>query len=377
LKPRFDEDFRDAFLDVNVAILFNNDYTASRDLLLEKLQHLNIINSERLCWPLAAKLVNVTPLNLSTDVIWIGDADAKKVLVLISGTHGVEGFCGSAIQSFILQALQASWLVLPPNTALLLIHALNPWGMHWARRCDHEGIDINRNFVDFQQRPEPNPRYRELLAYLLEADPSTRRQKTNALAQQWGQRDFEQVFSGGQYENSWAPFYGGQRPALASQVIDEVIAKWQLETRDLTVIDIHTGLGPWAYGELISDHAAGDRGNDAATALFGENVALTNLGLSCSVPKLGLLDYRWHRLMTHYGCFLTLEFGTFGTDALFDVLMGEHLFWYKNSTANADCRDYQKQRQAMLTHFCPQDKLWQQATLFRSWQLVQQYLAGR
>ncbi|MDX1423670.1 MAG: DUF2817 domain-containing protein [Kiloniellales bacterium] len=32
---------------------------------------------------------------LATDLAWLGPKDAERVLVTISATHGVEGFCGS------------------------------------------------------------------------------------------------------------------------------------------------------------------------------------------------------------------------------------------------------------------------------------------
>ena len=54
---------------------------------------------------------------LTTDVAWLGPEDAGRVLVLVSATHGVEGFCGSGVQ--------VDWLVdgaaerLPPDTCLL------------------------------------------------------------------------------------------------------------------------------------------------------------------------------------------------------------------------------------------------------------------
>jgi hypothetical protein len=35
---------------------------------------------------------------LATDVAWLGPADASRVLVTISGTHGAEGFAGAGIQ---------------------------------------------------------------------------------------------------------------------------------------------------------------------------------------------------------------------------------------------------------------------------------------
>ena len=55
---------------------------------------------------------------LSIDYAWFGASDAPKVLVLISGTHGAEGFCGSGCQvgwlsegefrEFYLKILQCS-----------------------------------------------------------------------------------------------------------------------------------------------------------------------------------------------------------------------------------------------------------------------------
>ena len=35
---------------------------------------------------------------LSADFAWLGPRDAERVLVTISATHGVEGFCGSGAQ---------------------------------------------------------------------------------------------------------------------------------------------------------------------------------------------------------------------------------------------------------------------------------------
>ena len=39
---------------------------------------------------------------LATDVLWLGDQAARKVVVLLSAVHGVEGFAGSAIQTDLL-----------------------------------------------------------------------------------------------------------------------------------------------------------------------------------------------------------------------------------------------------------------------------------
>jgi len=64
---------------------------------------------------------------LSVDVARIGNAGTDKILLHLSGVHGVEGFTGSAIQTAILREA----FELPNNLAVLLVHAVNPYGFAW------------------------------------------------------------------------------------------------------------------------------------------------------------------------------------------------------------------------------------------------------
>ena len=349
----------------SVAYWFKRDYRESKKLFDEYCQGLTVH-----AWNCRSWILPHAP-SLSTDCVWIGDRDADTVVVLISGTHDVEGYSGSAAQSFVIHCLEQGALRLPASMSILLIHALNPWGMHWARRCDEDGIDINRNFVDFNCLPQPCTEYEKILESLVIENISERHRVLNDLRIAWGQPDFDRIFSGGQYHCSWSPFYGGQQPSYASRVVDGVIEHWQLDKRCLIVLDLHTGLGPWAYGELISDHPVASQGNHFARQLFNDGVAMTEKGESFSVAKQGLLDYRWHRMMEKKGCFLTLEFGSRGTNNLFDVLLSEHLFWRDwNNRCQSDVI-YRRHRQAMLNHFCPDDSIWQQAVLFRTYQIFE------
>ena len=101
-----------------------------------------------------------TGIELTTDVARAGPQNASKLLVLISGVHGVELLCGSACQS--------GWLAsggprsLPPDTAVLLVHALNCWGAAWGRRNTEHNVDLCRNFLDFSQPLPPSPVYEQL-----------------------------------------------------------------------------------------------------------------------------------------------------------------------------------------------------------------------
>jgi len=76
----------------------------------------------------------------------IGPDDASAALVLISGTHGPELFAGSGPQT----ALINSGIIKDySDLKVILIHAHNPYGCAWLRRTDHKNIDLNRNYYDF------------------------------------------------------------------------------------------------------------------------------------------------------------------------------------------------------------------------------------
>src|SRR5688572_396496 len=62
--------------------------------------------------------------DLSTDTAWLGPKDASRLFFAQAGTHGAEGFCGSGIETGWLQS--GIFKQLPPDTAVLLVHAINP-----------------------------------------------------------------------------------------------------------------------------------------------------------------------------------------------------------------------------------------------------------
>jgi hypothetical protein len=84
---------------------------------------------------------------LSVDVARVGAVPPKSLLILISGTHGVEGFSGSGFQvGYLADKVHEA---LPAGAGVLLIHALNPFGFAWLRRVNENNVDLNRNFQDF------------------------------------------------------------------------------------------------------------------------------------------------------------------------------------------------------------------------------------
>ncbi|MGR9085720.1 MAG: DUF2817 domain-containing protein [Gammaproteobacteria bacterium] len=309
---------------------------------------------------------------LFTDTVWIGDEKARKVVVVAAGTHGVEGFAGSAVQIDLLHFFTSGKMALPAGTALLLIHALTPWGYAWLRRCDEDGVDLNRNMVDFSRHLPENRGYDRLRYALFLADAGQRNQIFAEFEREYGRTALEKAISGGQYNDPDGPFYGGRKPAHGRLITEDLIETYSLAERDLAVIDVHTGLGPYGYGEIICDHAPDSPGTSSALRCYGDSVTLPLLGTSSSVPKNGLLDYAWHRIMNERSCYVTLEFGTYSTDRLFEVLLRDHQLW-----AEPDNREQrQEHSRQMRRHFCPDDRAWKELVLFRARQVVDQALKG-
>ena len=87
----------------------------------------------------------------------MGADDAQALLIVSSGCHGIEGYCGSGLQVALLRdgALRAR--ARDAGVALLLVHAMNPWGFSHGRRVTFENVDLNRNFVDFGRSLPLNP----------------------------------------------------------------------------------------------------------------------------------------------------------------------------------------------------------------------------
>ena len=70
---------------------------------------------------------------LATDSVLLGVADAPSLLVVTSGTHGVEGFCGSGCQRELLQDEDLLRRIDAGRVAVLLVHAVNPYGFSHMR----------------------------------------------------------------------------------------------------------------------------------------------------------------------------------------------------------------------------------------------------
>jgi hypothetical protein len=264
---------------------------------------------------------------LATDVALFGPADAAKALVTSSATHGVEGFCGSGCQVGAIR--EGLVRALPRDCALVVIHAINPYGFAWQRRVTEDNVDLNRNFVDFAA-PPVNDAYDRVHGWLVPADwdGPARRAADQAIADfiaASGLPAFQAAVSGGQYRHADGLFYGGAAPTWSHKTFVEIVRRHLAGRRRLGFIDFHTGLGPSGYGEPIFPGPAESDGFARARDWFGPDVTSPEGGTSTSAVVVGTLKHGLDALLPGTEvAMIALEYGTVPIPEVIEALRGDH-----------------------------------------------------
>ena len=227
---------------------------------------------------------------LFTDVAWLGPKSAERVLVLVSGTHGAEGFCGSGAQIDWLR--RGEGRELPGGVAVLLIHAINPYGFAWLRRVSEDNVDLNRNWLDFQAPLPSNDGYAELKAAVVphEWTDESRRQSEAVLldfARTRGPAALAHALSGGQYSDPTGIFYGGARPSWSRLTQTRIYADYLAEAGAVGMIDYHTGLGPRGFGTRMVSVGRETPAFQRAETWWGLSIVTSSDGSSLSGPRNG------------------------------------------------------------------------------------------
>lgn len=314
---------------------------------------------------------------LAMDLAWLGPPDAPRVVLSLSGTHGVEGLHGSACQLAALTRPGAARL--PPGTAIAFVHAVNPWGFSWQRRVDHENIDVNRNFVDFAA-PPANPDYAQFHDALLPSDWSAASVAhlgafiASAQARLGG-RAVARAISGGQYTHPDGLFYGGQAPCWSQQAIRALAARHLTRARAVCVLDHHTGLGPSGHTELICRHPPGSRELGLARAWWGEDVTSPASGESASEVLGGNLREAVHAWCPAAGTVvaIALEVGTQPMPEVLTALAADNWLHQRGDPHSALG---ERIRGQVRDAFFLDDAAWQQRTIARALAVLDQAIVG-
>jgi len=183
---------------------------------------------------------------LTTDIARFGPPDAEKVLFVVIGTHGIEGFAGAAAALAWIEAEGAG--PLPVGVAAVIAHGINPWGFAHRSRTTENNVDLNRNFVDHTRAPPDNPVYAELHQALCpddwtEATVAASKRAVADFVERSGAAMLSDYLRRGQYTHPTGLIYGGRVREWSNRIVERIVATELASARKVAFIDWHTGLG--------------------------------------------------------------------------------------------------------------------------------------
>jgi hypothetical protein len=313
---------------------------------------------------------------LAIDVALHPHASARRTLVISSGTHGVEGYFGSAVQLALLEhaALLAQ---AKESVRVVLIHALNPFGFAHGRRVNELNVDQNRNFIldggHFSGAPEG---YRRLDGLLNpKSAPSARDAfypRALLAVLRSGFRQLKNAVAQGQYEFPQGLFYGGREPSQSQSILRAELDAWIGQSERVLHLDMHTGVGKRGTYALCIDLPEAHARVAALKREFG-GAAVQGFSTNGVLYEISGALGPWLTQCApglQYDCLLA-EFGTYPALSVLSALRYENRVHHY---APDDARLRERARARMVEAFCPHAPAWRRLVIGRALAVISQAL---
>ena len=293
----------------------------------------------------------------SIDYLFLGNPENTKLHILISGTHGVEGYAGSAIQFKTLDRIIENPKL--KENSYLMIHALNPYGYKYNRRCTKDNVDLNRNYLESDDFHETNYPYSifELVSTYLFSLYFVYLFFYNIL--HFGYTKSREYIVKGQYDYNNGLFYGGEKREENIEILEKILSTINYDNfNEVYVFDIHTGLGK--YGNLSVMVSEQNTVKDLIHLPYNPTTKLINMGTDNMYrdSKGSIVDGIDEYLTKKYDNLhiypIILEYGTYHNLRMFFGLLMENYYYCKK-----DKDQWSKSNQRLKSLFYIQDEEWQ------------------
>jgi len=300
---------------------------------------------------------------LALDVAIFGEPDARKALLIICGTHGLEGPPGSAVQRRFIAECGA----VPEGVKIVAVHALNPWGFSHGSRTDDENIDPNRNFIDFSAPLPVSRAYAELhAAQCPDIWTDTAGEELSRAIIELVKRDgLAFAMAGltvGQYQEPSGLNFGGRGPCWSNRAFQRVVAEELGGCEKIAYVEWHSGLGEYAELFHVCLHPPGSEALERVSMWWGHQAVTRN---GAAIQGTGGAAPNWQGLiMTALPKLLpeaqiagaVIEFGTFENTKVLGGLMIDR--WLKFGRENRSSSDRAQLEQIKRDIFSPPDLIW-------------------
>jgi hypothetical protein len=314
---------------------------------------------------------------LALDAARFGPPDAGRILFVASGTHGIEGFCGSGIQVFLLARGIARSL--PADVALVLVHAVNPWGFAWLRRVNEDNVDVNRNFLDHSAPHPENPDYELLFDVLNPAKLDARtvgatHEALRELTQSKGAAAVYRALSGGQYAHPGGVQFGGTSPVWSNTTLRQAWARHAGKAVLAVNLDLHSGLGPRGVGLVLQTAREQALDGRLARAWWPEVLRAEPAQGSDAALVSGLIGPAFVASRAPAaGVGVVLEFGTLEMARVMEAVQADNWLAQHGERASETGRAIERQ---MREAFFLEDEEWMEKVCARAQEVVERTLTG-
>lgn len=357
---------------------YRDTYEASREFFLKNVEELkaSVPSLQHHAHPIPSKVTT----DLFTDSLYIPPVSGKKdrLLVLISGTHGVEGYVGSAMQNFFLK--EKFFTKRDENLGILIVHALNPYGFKLNRRVSESNIDLNRNFDTSDDLFKlKNEGYHVVDSLLNPASP--------ALSGWWDRSVFyakslmaiakhsmdslRRAILRGQYDTPQGIYFGGQKFEPQKDILEKLLLEKSDGYAKVLLIDLHTGYGERGRLHLFADQDPALDGKYLEQVFSGlpmdydskEDFYKATGGIVVYGAKLFKDRARYAGVVFEFGT-LDSQTTTGSLDSLYRMVRENQMFHFGSPTLEAD----EQIKSLFSDMFFPRDITWQKgaATQFRN-----------
>lgn len=319
--------------------------------------------------------------DLITDVAWFGAPEARKVVVFITGTHGLEAAAGSAT---VLQWIK-SGAERPDGVAVMIVHAANPYGWAHSSRGDENNIDLNRNCIDRASPLPTNAAYRELHETVISADVSEEGLARSleafwSFAEERGAALAFQGLTGGQYDVPDGVSYGGAEESWSCRNLRAVVCDYLNAAEKVALVDWHTGIGPHGEPFAIAQDATGTQGYERLRQWWGEDYLHYDdvFGEAGAPEYSGLvveaLENEIRSLSGAEVVSAVIEWGTYEIDVMFKALLLDR--WLRFVCRDHSAPDAIAARTRLEESFYPPTGEWRRSVLVHGARLCRQTIEG-
>jgi len=252
----------------------------------------------------------------------------EKLLALTTGEHGIEAYVGSAMLELFFEEYMGQ--LDPQQTGLLVVHAINPWGMRHHRRVNANNVDLNRNFLLPEMGLPDNPGYAQIAKVLNpEIEPGSwlaaNMSYATGVISVLRKLGFKEALGSillGQYQFPSGLYYGGDDLQPETQHLMDTYRQWLPAYEKVVLLDMHTGYGPRWQMSLVNSFLE-QRSSAELAQRFGYQPVVSATPDEFYAIRGDMIDYIYALQSGQFpekSLYATsFEFGTYG-DGVFDHL---------------------------------------------------------